>query len=235
MSYWTFFTTCRRSEFLGCLMIPIQDVLSHHVQGSYQLQPQSALSNPMPLVREIDEEHLPVKVPVSDVKGCNDNLELFKYLELNTNEGASYLLEGRTPLTITKLIARQENGSFGFEISWSKPPKINSICPEQLKCGIKRGDYIIFINDINVVTKAKEEVIELIKMQKSCLRLEIFRPNEKVNGNQIIETLASQNTPVRNVESKLSELQETPKSHKVNHFKQPKVFFQPTVGNGIFV
>jgi hypothetical protein len=213
-------------------MIPIQDVLSLHVQGSYQLQPQSSLSNPMPLVREIDEE---VKL---DIKPSGDNLEMFKYLELNTNEGASYILEGRTPLTLTKLIARQENGSFGFEISWKNPPKINSICSEQSKSGVKRGDYIIFINNTNVVAKPKEEVIELIKAQKTCLRLEIFRPNEKVSGNQIIETLAAQNTPVRNVgsrESKKSELQDTPKSHKVDNFKQPKVFFQPTVGNGIFV
>lgn len=213
-------------------MIPIQDVLNLHVQGSYQLQPQSSLSNPMPLVREIDEE---LKTPSTEIKPSSDNLEMFKYLELNTNEGASYLLEGRTPLTLTKLIARQENGSFGFEISWTKPPKINSICSEQSKSGIRRGDYIIFINNINVVTKPKEEVIELIKAQKTCLRLEIFRPNEKVNGNQIIETLAAQSTPGSSRENKISELQDTPKSHKVNHFKQPKVFFQPTVGNGIFV
>lgn len=217
-------------------MIPIQEVINLHVQGSYQLQPQSSLSNPLPLVREIDEE-----LKVNEIKPSSDNLEMFKYLELSTNEGASYLLEGRTPLTLTKLIARQENGSFGFEISWTKPPKINSICSEQSKSGIKRGDYIIFINNINVVAKPKEEVIELIKAQKTCLRLEIFRPNEKVNGNQIIETLASQSTPVslKNVgscrENKISELQDTPKSHKVNNFKQPKVFFQPTVGNGIFV
>lgn len=231
-------------------MIPIQDVISLHVQGSYQLQPQSSLSNPMPLVREIDEESS--KIPASEikvneiksgieVKPCSDNLEMFKYLELSTNEGASYVLEGRTPLTLTKLIARQENGSFGFEISWTKPPKINSICSEQSKSGIKRGDYIIFINNINVVAKPKEEVIELIKAQKTCLRLEIFRPNEKVSGNQIIETLASQSTPVslKNVESgrenKISELQDTPKSHNINNFKQPEVFFTPTVGSGIFV
>lgn len=219
-------------------MIPIHDVLNLHVQGSYQLQAQSSLSNPMPLVREIDEE---VKTPSPEVKPSGDNLEMFKYLELSTHEGASYILEGRTPLTLTKLIARQENGSFGFEISWTKPPKINSICSEQSKSGIRRGDYIIFINNINVVAKPKEEVIELIKAQKTCLRLEIFRPNEKVNGNQIIETLAAQSTPgsLKNGgssrEEKNSELQDTPKSHKINHFKQPKVFFQPTVGNGIFV
>lgn len=212
-------------------MIPIQDVINLHIQGSYLLQPQSSLSNPTPLVREIDDEVVQ--------KEYNGSLELFKYLELNKNEGTEYLFEGRTPLTLTKLIARQKDKSFGFEISWSsKPPKINSICLGQAKSGIQRGDYIIFINNTNVVNRSKEDIIELIEMQKSCLRLEIFRPSEKVSGNQIIDMLASQSTPknlIGNEINQMSELQETPKSHRTNNFKQPKVFFPPTIGSGIFV
>ena len=221
----------RRSEFLGCLMISMKNLIGNEIQGSFLLQPQSSLSNPMPLVREIEEEKV-----TSDMKNT-ENLEIFKYLELSSNEEASYMLEGRTPLTLTKLIARQDNGSFGFEISWTKPPKINSICSEQSKSGIKRGDYIIFINNVNVVGKSKDEVIKLIKAQKSCLRLEVFRPNEKINGNQAIETLVSQSTPgnVKNDENKILDFEDTPKSHKVNQFKQPKVFFQSNIGNGIFV
>lgn len=212
-------------------MISIQDVINLHIQGSYLLQPQSSLSNPMPLLRDMDEE---------SAKEYNGNLEIFKYLELSKNEESEYLAVGRTSLTLTKLIARQNNKSFGFEISWTKPPKINSICPEQVKSGIQRGDYIIFINNVNVVTKPKEEIIELIKMQKSCLRLEIFRPNDKVSVNQMLDTLASQDTPKTLTDRKLSvnqilDLQETPKSHKSKNFKQPKVFFQSTVGSGIFV
>lgn len=217
----------RRSEFLGCLTIPVQDVLNQNIEGTFLLQPQSCLTQPTSLVREIDDVIEPNNV-------------LLKYLELNPKNESS---EGRTPLTITRTIHRQQNGSYGFEISWSNPPKINSICSDQLKSGIRPGDYLIFVDEINVVTIPKEEVIELIRKQRDCLILEIFRPTEKLSSNEIIEKLAAQNTPIasKNVsslsyESKMSDLSDTPKSHKSScHFKQPKIYFQPTVGNGIFV
>lgn len=202
------------------------------------LQSQSALTKPMPLIREVEE-----KPSESINEPCNS---LLKYLELNSdvnNENS----QGRTPLTITKIIHKQPNGSFGFEISWSQPPKINAICTEQVDSGIKKGDYLIFIDDVNVVTMPKDEVIELIKKQRDCLRLEIFRPTEKLSSNEMIEKLAAQSTPVaasKNVSSlsyeakcmPVSDLIETPKSHRSScHFKTPKIYFQPTVGNGIFV
>lgn len=193
----------------------------------------------MPLIREVEEKPLESITDPGNI--------LLKYLELNSDENNENA-QGRTPLTLTKVIHRQQNGSYGFEISWSKPPRINSISNEQVKSGIKKGDYLIFIDQVNVVTLPKEEVIELIKNQKDCLRLEIFRPTEQLSGNEMIEKLAAQSTPVagsKNVSSlsydaksasTVSDLTDTPKSHRKScHFKQPKICFQPSIGNGIFV
>ncbi|XP_070494009.1 general transcriptional corepressor trfA-like [Chironomus tepperi] len=228
----------KKSELLGCLTIPVQDVITHNIEGSFLLQSQSALTKPMPLIREIEEKPLdPIIEP---------NNDLLKYLELNSDENCGNS-QGRTPLTMTKVIHKQTNGSYGFEISWSKPPKINTISLEQTKSGIKKGDYLIFIDEINVVTMPKDEVIELIRKERDCLKLEIFRPTEKCSSNEMIEKLAAQSTPVavsKNVSSlsyeakcaPVSDLTETPKSHRSScHFKQPKIHFQPSVGNGIFV
>ncbi|CAG9805408.1 unnamed protein product [Chironomus riparius] len=228
----------KKSELLGCLTIPVQDVIAHNIEGSFLLQSQSALTKPMPLIREIEEKQLdPIIEPSND---------LLKYLELNSEENTGNS-QGRTALTMSKVIHKQSNGSYGFEISWSKPPKINTISLEQVKSGIKKGDYLIFIDEINVVTMPKEEVIELIRKERDCLKLEIFRPTEKLSSNELIEKLAAQSTPVaacKNVSSlsyeakctPVSDLTETPKSHRSScHFKQPKIHFQPSVGNGIFV
>jgi hypothetical protein len=154
-------------------------------------------------------------------------------------------------LTISKTIHKQSNGTFGFEISWTKPPKINSISNEQMKTDIRSGDYLIFINEINIVALPKNEVIDLIRKQRDCLKLEIFRPTDKLSSHEFIEKLVAKNTPVAacpnisslshdnksaSITTSISgDLTETPKSHKTCHFKQPKVFFQPSVGNGIFV
>lgn len=190
----------------------------------------------MPLIREMEDTLMESTTDPSNI--------LLKYLELNSEENDENA-QGRTPLTMTKIIHKQPNGSYGFEISWSKPPKINSISSEQNKSGIRKGDYLIFIDQANVVTMPKEEVIELIRKQSSCLRLEIFRPTEKLSSNELIEKLAAQNTPIaanKNVSSPsyectpTSDLTETPKSHRAScHFKQPKIHFQPSIGNGIFV
>jgi hypothetical protein len=213
--------------------MPVQDVLDHNIDGAFLLQSQSSLTKPLALVRDIacDESSEP-------------NSLLLKYLELNA-AGSNSL--SRTPLTISRVIQRQPNASYGFEISWSKPPRINSICSEQLKSGVRKGDFLIFIEEINVVSMPRDEVVELIRNQDECLRLEIFRPTEKLSSDELIEKLAAQSTPVasKNVSSlshdskstslPTSDLMETPKSHKPCHFKQPKIHFQPSVGKGIFV
>ena len=80
----------------------------------------------------------------------------------------------------------------------------------------------------------KDEIVELIRQQKNCLRLEIFRPTEKASCNEMIEILAAQNTP--NFKNRPQENAiDTPKSLKSYDFKPPKICFQPSIGSGIFV
>jgi hypothetical protein len=48
----------RKSEFLGCLMIPVKMAMRKNISGSFLLHPQLSLSNPSPLIPEADEKML---------------------------------------------------------------------------------------------------------------------------------------------------------------------------------
>lgn len=52
------FSSFRRSEFLGCLMIPVNVVMHKCIRGSFLLQPQISLSNPSALIPELSERLL---------------------------------------------------------------------------------------------------------------------------------------------------------------------------------
>lgn len=207
------------------------------------LQPQSCLNKPAPLIPEVEEKLAKIEETfqqITDEK--NDNVVL-KYLELSNFRGNTNL-NGRTPFTMTRTIAKQADETFGFEISWSKPPKINSVKENSMQSGLLKGDYIIFVGDTNIVTMPKENVIDLIKNQGNILVLEIYRPAERETCRDIIDQLASQSTPVVfkkasrlsvDPRSKVNDQTDTPKTHKPCHFKQPKICFQPTVGSGVIV
>lgn len=207
------------------------------------LQPQSCLTKPAPLQPEAEEKLSKIEETFQQIsEQKNDNM-LLRYLELSSYKGNANL-NGRTPFTMTRTIVKQTDESFGFEISWSKPPKINSVKENSEQSGLVKGDYIIFVGDTNIVAMPKEEVISLIKNQGNSLILEIFRPVEKVTSREIIDSLAAQSTPV--VFKKASRLSidprrktndqaDTPKTHKPCHFKQPKICFQPTIGSGVIV
>lgn len=205
------------------------------------LQPQSCLTKPTPLIAEIDDRLSKIEETFLQIQQGSEDNDLLKYLELSHHKNSTNS-EGRTPFTLTKTITRQLDEAFGFEISWTKPPKVNSV---KTLSGLRKGDYIIFVGETNIVTKPKEEVIELIRNQGNCLTLEIFRPIDRINSKEMIERLASQNTPVANknasslnldnIKRKVSDLTETPKSHKSCNFKHPKICFQPTIGSGVIV
>lgn len=208
------------------------------------LQPQSCLSKPNPVIPEVDEKLSKIEETFQQIQDGKDDNEVLKYLELGNFKNCSNS-DGRTPFTLTKTITKQPDDTFGFEISWTKPPKINSL-KNPLQCfGLRKGDYIIFVGEVNIVTMPKEEIIDLIREHDSTLTLEIFRPIERTNSKEMIERLASQNTPVacRNTSSssleslkrKAIELTETPKGRKSCLFKQPKICFQPTIGSGVIV
>ncbi|KAL7036975.1 hypothetical protein ACKWTF_009023 [Chironomus riparius] len=48
----------KRSEFLGCLMISVKNIIGRNIQGSFLLQPQICLSNPSPLIPEAEDRML---------------------------------------------------------------------------------------------------------------------------------------------------------------------------------
>lgn len=207
------------------------------------LQPQSCLSKPVQLIPEVDEKLSKIQETFQQIHEEKDENILLKHLELN-NVKNFIRPEGRTPFTLTAVITKQSDGVFGFEISWGKPPKIISLRELSLSSGLKKGDYIIFVGESNIVTMPKEEVIELIRRQGNNLTLEVFRPIDRLSSKDIIDNLAAQNTPVafKNTSSlslelkrKVSDLEETPKNRMLCNFKQPKICFQPTVGSGVIV
>lgn len=203
------------------------------------LQPQLCLSKPTQLVVDVDDRLAKIEETFYQIQDGKDDNVLLKYLELG-NFKHFPCAEGRTPFTITRTILKQPDDTFGFEISWTKPPKINSVKNHLSKSGLIQGDYIIFVGETNIVTMPKEEVISLIRKHENNLTLEIFRPIERLNSKQIIDQLAAQNTPVVNVSvdstmRKAESITDTPKSRKSCHFKQPKICFQPTVGSGVIV
>lgn len=48
----------RKSEFLGCLMIPVKMAMRKNINGSFLLQPQMSLNNPSPLIPEAEKKML---------------------------------------------------------------------------------------------------------------------------------------------------------------------------------
>lgn len=233
----------RRSEFIGCLSIHAKNALEKNISGCFMLQPQSNLTKPAPLIPEVDEKLTKIEETFQQIQDEKDENILLKYLELGNFKNQTRT-EGRTPFTLTAAMSKQEDDAFGFEISWSKPPKINSLKNPLEVSGLRKGDYIIFVGETNIVTMPKEEVIELIRRQGSSLTLEIFRPIDRLTSKDIINNLAAQNTPVAakctsslsvEVKRKVSDLEETPKKRKSCNFKQPQICFQPTVGSGVIV
>lgn len=204
------------------------------------LQPQSCISKLIPLIPEIDEKLSKIEETFHQIQEGKDENALLQYLELSDSK--SFLnSKGRTPFTLTKTMVKQDDDTFGFEISWTKPPKINSVKNHLQSCGLQKGDFIIFVEETNIVTMPKEEIINLIRNQNNCLTLEIFRPIERINSKEIIDKLALQNTPIASclsfdsINRKTNDLTDTPKSRKSCLFKQPKICFQPTIGSGVIV
>lgn len=221
----------------------MKNAFEKNIAGSFMLQPQSCLNKPAQIIQDVDDKLSKIEETFQQIQEEKDENILLKYLELSSLKNFMRT-EGRTPFTLTYAISKKEDDVFGFEISWSKPPKVNSIRDHSQSSGLRKGDYIIFVGETNIVTLPKEEVIELIRRQGNNLTLEVFRPIDRLTSKDIIDNLAAQSTPVafKNTSSlslelkrKVSDLEETPKSRKSCNFKQPKICFQPTVGSGVIV
>ena len=123
----------------------VKHILENNIEGCFKLQPQSALAKPAALVPDTDEKLPKIDEMANHGQIASDDNTLLKYLELSKK---STFFDGRTPFTLTRTIARQADGSFGFEISWSQPPRINSV-KDHIE-SIQKGDFIIFVGETNV-------------------------------------------------------------------------------------
>ncbi|KAL1454997.1 hypothetical protein WDU94_009123 [Cyamophila willieti] len=107
-----------------------------------------------------------------------ESKEFLKYLELEPPDSKTFK-RGRTACTITKKLTKPPNfANFGFSICWMNPPRIDGIKPgfPAESCGLKCGDYIIFVEKTNVTMKSQEEVLRLFEEAGSSFYLEIYRP-----------------------------------------------------------
>ncbi|XP_048482039.1 uncharacterized protein LOC105393719 isoform X2 [Plutella xylostella] len=113
-------------------------------------------------------------------KEADEHLFL-RYLELDPPDDAAAPKKparpGRTPFTTTKKLARGSAGGFGFTVIWTKPPRVERLAPGGAaeRAGLKIGDYIVFVNNKNVVLFEQEEIRNLIKSAGPVLNLETFR------------------------------------------------------------
>ncbi|XP_055305801.1 uncharacterized protein LOC129570280 [Sitodiplosis mosellana] len=193
----------KRSEFLGCISIPVKTVSSSsskEINGTVKLQPKSCLTvNPLPIAMcensqsSVDEAinnddgiagtPLTLSKKAIHQRDADENLFL-RFLELDapaestpTPLRTGELQTGRTPFTITKKLTRTAEKGFGFSIVWTHPPRIEKVEAglSADRCGILPGDYMIFVDKHNVVTMPEMDILNLIKIQGNTLALEIFR------------------------------------------------------------
>lgn len=218
------------------------------------LQPQTSLTNPSPIIPEVDEKFTIKEEECEDEDDLrvpkSDN-NLLRYLELDPQVTPTKH-KGRTTFTLTKSMVRRPGENFGFTITWMKPPKIEKVevnSPAEAS-GLQAGDYIVFVGNCNIVTLSEMDILDLIVKQGDNLTFEVFRPNVSNNSQFMIEQLALLSTPlsVRNT-SRSSTIKdfssekrpdqidlgiticETPKKR----FNMPKIAFNDNIGKGVIV
>lgn len=241
-------------EKVRILTLPIKEILNfinslQNLHGTFVLQPQVCLTNPSPIIPEVDEKSPMNESEIKTDDGKTDN-QLLRYLELDSLSTPTKCL-GRTTFTLTKRMTRLPGGNFGFTITWMQPPKIEIVEPNSPAefCELKPGDHIVFVGNTNVVSMNELDILDLIVKQGDKLTFEVFRPTSATNSLCPIEELALLSTPisVKNIsKSIISEesneklngpfdlgqsICETPKK-RVN---LPKIAFNENIGSGVFV
>ncbi|XP_059484635.1 uncharacterized protein LOC132202026 isoform X3 [Neocloeon triangulifer] len=84
---------------------------------------------------------------------------------------------GRTPFTHTRKLVRKSGSGFGFSVAWTQPPRVERVeagLPAD-KAGMRPGDYIIFVENQNVVTMPEDAILNLIRLSGNNLTLEVYR------------------------------------------------------------
>ncbi|XP_017886338.1 uncharacterized protein LOC108628736 isoform X2 [Ceratina calcarata] len=181
----------RRSELLGCMTLPLplsqdKEATWHPLEAGtgrntstpYVGLPQDCGISP-PLSKDGD--------PDNNNSGAED-LTYLRHLELEPLDPLTGLplhpgftaRGGRTPCTITRRLIRQTAANqvpWGFSLSWGRPPRVERVDPSSPaeRSGLRPGDYVVFVDTTNVVTRSREEILGLIQAATNQLILEVYR------------------------------------------------------------
>ncbi|XP_015179195.1 PREDICTED: uncharacterized protein LOC107067842 isoform X2 [Polistes dominula] len=181
----------RRSELLGCMTLPLP--LSQDKEATWHPLESGSSRNTSTPYAGVPQE-CGVSPPLSkdgesdNNNSGNDDLTYLRHLELEPVDPLTGLplhpgftaKGGRTPCTVTRRLIRQSAVNqvpWGFSLSWGRPPRVervDSASPAE-RSGLKPGDYVVFIETVNVVTKPRDEILSLIQAATNQLVLEVYR------------------------------------------------------------
>uniref|UniRef100_T1J7Q8 Uncharacterized protein n=1 Tax=Strigamia maritima TaxID=126957 RepID=T1J7Q8_STRMM len=183
ISLWSCDTTLQHTEFLGCMSFGITHVIKKQVNGWYRL-----------LIENVGErkhfasskKDLPIAMTTAvqeDVRNDVKNFHSYNSFKKDAFDKKSigstaYDIKhmAKTPFTISVEIPRGPKG-FGFSVTWVQPVRVARIVSDSPAdhSGLKVGDRIIFIGAENVVKASDKTILKLIKNERSCLVLEVYR------------------------------------------------------------
>ncbi|KAL2738015.1 uncharacterized protein V1478_002101 [Vespula squamosa] len=184
----------RRSELLGCMTLPLP--LSQDKEATWHPLESGSSRNTSTPYAGVPQE-CGVSPPLSkDGESDNNNsggddLTYLRHLELEPVDPLTGLplhpgftaRGGRTPCSVTRRLIRQSAANqvsyvpWGFSLSWGRPPRVERVdsgSPAE-RSGLKPGDYVVFVETTNVVTKPRDEILGLIQAATNQLVLEVYR------------------------------------------------------------
>ncbi|XP_034949072.1 uncharacterized protein PsGEF [Chelonus insularis] len=182
----------RRSELLGCMTLPLP--LAQDKEATWHpLEVRTGRNTSTPYAKLPQE--CAVSSPLSkdgdqvDNNSSNaDDLTYLRHLELEPLDPLTGLplnpgftaRGGRTPCTITRRLIRQNVANqvpWGFSLSWGRPPRVERVDPNSPaeRAGLRPGDHVVFVDTTNVVTRAREDILNLIQAATNQLILEVYR------------------------------------------------------------
>ncbi|XP_033227024.1 uncharacterized protein LOC117179394 [Belonocnema kinseyi] len=181
----------RRSELLGCMTLPLP--LSQDKEATWHPLEAGSGRNISTPYSGVTQE-CGVSPPLSkDGESDNNNsrgedLSYLRHLELEPVDPVTGLplhpgftaRGGRTPCTTTRRLTRSSVGNpapWGFSLSWGRPPRVERVdtaSPAE-RAGLRPGDHVVFVESTNVVTRSREEILNLIQTATHQLILEVYR------------------------------------------------------------
>ncbi|XP_046416485.1 uncharacterized protein LOC124177759 isoform X1 [Neodiprion fabricii] len=182
----------RRSELLGCMTLPLplsqdKEATWHPLEvgsGRNSSTPYSGVTQDCGVTPPVAKEGDP-----DNNNSGSEDLTYLRHLELEPLDPLTgqplhpgfAARGGKTPCTTTRKMTRpstsQQQVPWGFSLSWGKPPKVERVdngSPAE-RAGLRSGDYVVFIETTNVVTKPREEILALIQRATNQLLLEVYR------------------------------------------------------------